>query len=368
MPDLGIRLQLLLGPTIPLPASYAVMDALVDLEVYNNDTELDAFRMTFTIGKESPLDYGLLTNGYFDPPSRVVIIVLVNAQPQVLIDGIITHHQVISGRQPGQSRLIVTGDDFTKKLDLEPKSATFPNQSDSGIVTQLLENYDGLVPAVMETTDTPAVTDRVPSQQETDLGCIRRLAKRNGFVFYIEPTEVPTVNTAYWGPDNRLGLPQKALSQDMGPATNVEELNFTFDALAPVTPVITIVEPLTKLSIQIPLPSGLSPSLAGIASTPLRKTVPRDAASLSFTEAARMALALITGSSDSVTAEGKLDALRYGQALRSRRLVDVRGAGRSYDGTYYVQKVTHHLQRGQYAQSFTLKRGGQGATGDQVTV
>jgi hypothetical protein len=146
MPDLGIRLQLLLGPTIPLPASYAVMDALVDLEVYNNDTELDAFRMTFTIGKESPLDYGLLTNGYFDPPSRVVIIVLVNAQPQVLIDGIITHHQVISGRQPGQSRLIVTGDDFTKKLDLEPKSATFPNQSDSAIVTQLLENYDGLVP------------------------------------------------------------------------------------------------------------------------------------------------------------------------------------------------------------------------------
>ena len=368
MPDLGIRLQLLVGATIPLPASFGLTDSLLEVEVYNNDEQPDAFRMTLALGRDSLLEYGLLGSGALDPPSRIVIIVLVKALPQVLIDGIVTHHQVQTSGQPGQSRLIVTGDDFTRKLDLDPRSATYPNQPDSAIVTQLLGHYAGLVPLVTTTTDTPAETDRIPSQQETDLACIRRLAQRNGFVFYIEPTDVPTVNTAYWGPDNRLGLPQPALSQNMGPATNVEDLSFSFDALAPITPVISIVEPFTQQTIQIPVPAGLSPALSAATSAPLRTSLPRDTANLSFTEALRQALAMVTDSSDSVTGQGMLDALRYGRALRSRRLVDVRGAGQSYDGTYYVKQVTHHLQRGQYRQSFTLKRGGLGSIAQRVAV
>ena len=56
-----------------------------------------------------------------------------------------------------------------------------------------------------------------------------------------------------------------------------------------------------------------------------------------------------------------MDAVRYGQALRSRRLVGVRGVGQSYDGNYYVKEVTHRLKRGEYKQSFSLTREGRGA-------
>ena len=59
---------------------------------------------------------------------------------------------------------------------------------------------------------------------------------------------------------------------------------------------------------------------------------------------------------------GELDALRYGDLLRPRGLVGLRGVGFSYDGLYYVKNVSHHLRPGQYRQSFTLTREGTGST------
>jgi hypothetical protein len=68
-----------------------------------------------------------------------------------------------------------------------------------------------------------------------------------------------------------------------------------------------------------------------------------------------------TEASDAVSGSGELDAVRYGRALRARRLVSVRGVGFSYNGDYYVQEVSHRIRRGEYKQSFTLRREGRGA-------
>ena len=62
--------------------------------------------------------------------------------------------------------------------------------------------------------------------------------------------------------------------------------------------------------------------------------------------------------SDAISGNGTLDVLRYGQVLRSRMLVGVRGAGLAYDGLYYVDSVTHNIKRGEYKQSFALSRDG----------
>ena len=62
-----------------------------------------------------------------------------------------------------------------------------------------------------------------------------------------------------------------------------------------------------------------------------------------------------------VTATGELDALRYGDVLQARGVVGVRGAGSTYDGNYYVKRVTHVLGDGEYRQRFTLTREGVGA-------
>jgi hypothetical protein len=363
MPDLGVRLQLLIGPNVLRPAPYEVMESFISLEVTNNDRERDGFQMNFSLGKNSLLDYGLLLNGYFDPPNRIVIAVLMRVLPEVLLDGVITSHQVIPSNRPGESTLIVTGEDISLRLDLDSKSETHPNQPDSIIVAKLLANYAkyGIVPNVTPTFDVPIEIDRVPSQQETDLAYIRRLAQRNGFVFYIEPTPAPGFSQAYWGLDNRLGIPQPALSMNMGPQTNLDEpINFNFNALGPVAPQITILNPITKTPITIPAPSGLRPPLAARPAAALRSSISRDSANLSVSQGLLRAQSSSTESSDAVTATGEVDAVRYGQALRARRLVGVRGVGASYNGIYYVQQVTHRIKRGEYKQSFKLAREGHG--------
>src|SRR5947209_3874299 len=103
MPDKGVRLQLFVGPTIPAPAPFDVMDSLISLEVRNNDSERDGFQLSFSLSKEKMLDYGLLLRHYFDPPARVIIAVTMGVLPEVLIDGIITNHQLSPSDKPGNS-------------------------------------------------------------------------------------------------------------------------------------------------------------------------------------------------------------------------------------------------------------------------
>jgi hypothetical protein len=361
MPDLGVRLQLLIGAQVPRPAPYTVMESFVSLEARNTDHGRDTFQMTFTLGKDSLIDYGLLLNGFFDPPNRIIIAVLIGVLPEVLIDGVITDHQIMPSNKPGESSLKITGEDVSLMLDLEEKSDTHPNQPDSVIVTKLLANYAklGIVPEVTPTTDVPIEVNRVPSQQQTDLEYIKRLASRNGFVFYIEPTPVPGFSKAFWGKDNRLGTPQPALSMNMGPETNVDSpINFHFNALGPATPEITILEPITKTPITIPVPSGFRPPLALRQTSSLRRTVCREAANLDPIQGGLRALSSATESSDAVTASGEIDAVRYGRVLRARRLVGVRGVGANYNGNYYVREVSHSISRGEYKQRFTLSREG----------
>jgi hypothetical protein len=375
MPDLigllGIRLQLLIGrQALPAPAPYEVVDALISLSVTNNDRQRDGFQMEFSLGKDSSLEYGLLKSGLLDFPNRVIIMMIFGALPQVLIDGIITDLQIVSSNEPGRSTLHVTGEDLSVLLSFDDQNQTHANQSDSTIVRQLLARA-GFRPQVTEASDTPSDRERLTTQPCNNLQFIRNLAQRNSFVFYVEPTDVPGVNLAYWGPEQRQGERQPALVVNMGPNSNVDTpINFHLNALGPAEPEVSIIEPFTKLPLPIPLPSSLLPSLSSDPVKPLRKTKSRDAANLSFAQALLRATTGSIDSSDAIEATGEVDAVRYGRALRARRLVDVAGAGPSYDGTYYVEKVVHNIRRfprGEYKMNFTLKRGGRGASSRTVT-
>jgi hypothetical protein len=361
--DLGIRQILWMGPVVPVPAPYEVLQALTSVEVTNDKEAGDGFQLVFALHKDRTLDYGLLKNPVFTPGTRVIIGVVLGILPDVLIDGVITHHQVkVSGGASGE--LTVTGKDVTSQMDLEERNSGFDNQPDSVIALQTIAGYAqfGLVPAVTPTTDVPIQVDRVPSQQETDLAFLRRTAERNGFVFYVEPVTFG-VNNAYWGPENRLGLPQPALTQDMGAATNLRSLDFSHDSLLPAAPSGVIVEPFLKLSIPIPpLPSLKIPPLATTPAPALRRTIAREVANQNPLQAATSVVAAATNTGNAVSGDGEVDTVKYGHVLRARRLVGVRGAGLSYDGLYTVDSVTHKLMRGEYTQRFRISREGTGTT------
>jgi phage protein D len=370
MPDLGIRLRLMIGSATVAPAPYELMDALRDITVQINDNQRDAFQMNFTLGRRGAVrDYPLLRDGQLDPPNRVTIIVVIRALPVVLINGVITRHQVIPSGRAGQSQLHVFGEDLSEQLDRQGRRVTFENMSDSAIVEEILRGYPtlGLTANVTSTSDTPPVTQRINSQQETDLAMITRLAERNSYRFYLEPTQVPGRSTAYWGPRDRPGLPvQTALTYNMGTQDNVQQLQFGFDARAAVTPQATIIDSSNGQNTPV---SALDSPDAALSSRPASalRTVPlSNTAGLDQTQAGlRMRSAASRGSS-SADASGQLDTVRYGGILRARQKVEVRGVGSTQDGEYYVTQVTHNIRRGSYTQGFTLNREGRGATRSTV--
>jgi hypothetical protein len=359
---LGMRLVLWMGSTIPRPAPASVLQALTSVEVTADREKGDGVQLVFSLVKDRTLDYPLLREPLFTPGNRIVVGVLMGIVPEVLLDGVITHQQVSAGTD---GTFTVTGLDISGgAMGLTEKDEPYENQPDSVIALRLIDGYTefGLVPAVTPTTDVPLSVDRTPRQHETDLAYLRRLAERNGFVFYIEPVTLG-VNTAYWGPENRAGLPQPALTKDMGAMSNVSSLTFSFDAMEPVAPQGVFVDPVFKLSIPIPaLPSLRIPPLASSPAPALRTTKVRDTANKNAASAATALLAAATNAPNAVTGDGEVDTAVYGRVLRPRRLVGVRGSGLSLDGLYTVDSVTHKLSRGEYTQHFRISREGLGTT------
>jgi hypothetical protein len=355
--------MLFVGQTLPLPAPEAVVGAISNVEV-TNDSELgDGFQITFGLSKDGGVEYGLLKSGVLEPFNRVVIAVVLGVVPEVLVDGIVAHHQVDPSDESCASALTVTGKDLRQMLDLEEKNEKYENQPDSVIFGRLIAGYGqyGLVPQAAPTTDVPIELQRIPRQHETDLKFIERMAERNGFVFYIEPVTVGA-NRAYFGPETRAGVPQPALTLGMGPAANGKTLSFSQDALASEGTEGAIVEPITKASIPLPsLPSLRVPPLARKAAPARRKSLQRATANQSPAQGAVTSVAAATNTPDAVRGEGELDTMRYGSVLRARKLVGVRGVGESYGGDYYVRRVKHLITRESYSQQFALSREGLGA-------
>lgn len=366
---LGLRLVLRIGQDIAQPASYAVSTALTHVEVTDNAEERDGFQMTFTLSKAKADDYNLLKSGVFDPYNRVMLGILMPGatNPDVLMDGLITHHEYAPGNDPGTLTLTVTGEDISLVFDLEEKNIPYANLSDSQIVQQVLGQYGGLGlnMVVQKTDDTPHENQRITRQNSTDLKFLQSLAKRNGFVFYVDPDTVDA-SRVYWGIEDRKKTPQPALSMNMGSHTNVTSLTFSHNAMTPVTAKGSYIDPASKRINPVTPPSSDLPPLAATPTKNKRTVLLRNAGQRDLAQARLAASAQMSDNTKSVTGNGQLDTINYGYLLRAGELVGVRGTGTSYNGLYYVRQVKHTIERGTYTQSFSLSREGVGTTQTKI--
>ncbi len=182
-----------------------------------------------------------------------------NGTSHVLMDGVVTNHQILPGSDAGHATLSITGEDLSVLMDkIDFSGFPFPATPAEGRVALLLLKYAflGIVPLVVPSIliDIPIPTTRIPFQQGTDLSYIRSLAARVGYVFYVEPGPVPGLNIAYWGPQIKVGVPQPALNINMDAHTNVESLSFSFNNNLNAIPTVFYYDELSKVPIPIPIP------------------------------------------------------------------------------------------------------------------
>ncbi len=366
MPD-AVRLQLLIGPGVPIPAPREVLEAVQEIKVESGSGETQSgFELTFSLSNRSPLHtLFLLTGGASIPILRVVVALTVRGTPHVLVDGVMTHHEVRSDAGP-TATLAVKGKDLSALMDIVPVDGLpYPAMPPALRALAALAKYAafGVVPLVVPSVleDVPLPIDRIPRHQGTDYAYVSALAREVGYVFYLDPGPVPGTSKAYWGPEIRIGAPQRALDLALdGPHANVTNVSFRFDKERKELPVVYIQEPASKAPIPIPIPdvTPLNPPLGAVPPLPPKITFLNDTANMNPLAAAMRGLAYAARHTDAVFGTGSLDVARYGSVLRSRQLVGVRGAGDAFDGLHYVTSVTSTLKRGEFTQSFSLARNG----------
>ena len=373
MTPLGIHLTLMIGPTVAVPAPPLYLETLQSLQVTHNDTGRSGFQITFQAGRPGPasvMEYPLLALPLLKVFNRVILIVTINAIPQVLMDGIITNQQLSPGDQPGTGTITITGEDVSVMMDMEEKNVEHPAQPELVIANKLILSYPqyGLIPMVIPpiAMDVPLPIERIPAQRSTDLEYLKDMAGRHGYVFYVTPGPAPFVNTAYWGPPVRVGLPQRALSVNLGPQTNVNTISFQNNGLAPILVAGQLQDRQTNQTVPVQTFASTRPPLSSqpavITNQPNVRTRRFQGSGLNIAQSFGRAQAQTDASTDdTVTVSGELDSVRYGAMLSARSLVGMRGVGFSFDGFYYVKSVTHNITRGDYKQSFTLTRDGSGA-------
>jgi hypothetical protein len=362
----GLDLTIMIGPAVPLPVPKDVLDALTSVEIVSRSNQPSGFQLKFILNKRSPLHtLFLVAGGAQIPMMRVLIVVTLNGVAEVLMDGVMTNHEVSGGNESKSPVLTITGEDLSRAMDyIDFTGFPYPGMPPEARVLVMLAKYAflGVIPMIVPSIllDVPIPAERIPIHQGTDFCYLRKLADAVGYVFYIEPGPTPGVSIGYWGPDIKVGDPQPALNVDMDAHTNVESMSFSFNTQNATLPIVFISEQVTHLPIPIPIPniSPVNPPLGLIPPIPLNFNILAGTAKLTPAQAAMAAMSEVSKKSEAVSAKGTLDVLRYGRPLKARRLVGVRGSGPAFEGLYFVKQVTHKIKRGEYLQDFTLTRNG----------
>lgn len=364
--DQGVTLMLWTGKKNVAPIRQELATAFISADVnLDAGSQSQGFQLSFQLRRSGIIDHEVFERDELAPLTRVQIGVQIGARVELLFDGVIGHFQITPGAATGVATLSITGRDLSQVMDLQERKRPFPNRRDSSIVSEILGAYSGysLEPRVMQTAAPQSRSARVPNQSGTDLQYLRQLAERNGFVFYIEPTDIGK-SAAYFGPERDIVEELPPLSLHFGPASNVRSLNFAFDPLARTkVEGKGINQPERRVS-ELPASEDPRQPLSAEGAQPLRTTLRRDIGKRSTAESRRLADASVRNQPDQVTAEGEVEITSYGRVLRPRRRIVVRGAGYTYDGYYRIRRVSHHFGRGQYVQRFSLSREGLGAHPD----
>lgn len=381
----AVILELRTGTGVATRAPRALIERIDSVTVQHNDEGRSGFSISVKLGREPGYDdYTLTRNGWLRVGDRVILSVILGGESRVLMDGVVTQHALSPGAATGEAALTVTGEDLSVMMDTVSFSAPFPNMTDSVKVLLLLAPFAalGVVPLVIPAlTDFPKLAlEGVDTHSGTPLGMIQAIAEPSGYVTYLDPGPTAGMSIFYFGPRIRAGLSQRALTVNMGAATNVRSISFNHDGTKPTLYAGLVQDDSPYISLPVPLPipgvdmsirqpTAAKPSL--VSNFPLMKLEwmdGEDVPSSWFKAMAKAAGMTAKTAEAAVTASGELDVARYGTVLKARGMVDLRGAGWSYDGTWYVQSVTHNLRRGEYTQSFTLQREGLGSLKGKVSI
>jgi phage protein D len=352
------------------PAPPELIDVIQRLEVEDHAEMADMVRLSVAIAiRDGCGSWNVVDEDTFQRLTKLRIDVNVGSgKTEPLIEAYVIETNADFANQPGQSVLNVVAMEPTAKMNLKETVRPWPNMADSDIAEQIFQDYKFNTDNIDPTQPTRDENDHTEMQQGTDIQFLQRLAQRNGFEIYVELNPETGMVEGHFHAPRLQQNPQGVLSVNMGSATNVNSFHARFDMVQPATAQAHNVDVHSSEQQTGQSDSQQDRPLGSASTVPIddARQVLISGTGLSDTgELQTAAQAEVDRTSWAITAEGEVNTVAYGDVLRAKRPVLVRGAGRQFSGIYYVERVLHSFTGDGYTQQFSLRRNAAGLTGQE---
>jgi hypothetical protein len=344
------------------------------LEVEERADDVSSFAMTLDMAPAEG-DWTQLADGRFALLHRITIgFGLGNPDEKaatvkdVVFDGYITAVEPVFGvDRTSDSSLELSGLDAGCIMHLEERQRRFDGMPDSDIVKQIYGEYGF---STSDDTIDATTPNRDPNrgtmmQRCTDADFIRMLARRNGFEAYVERAPGPVKESAAGSGECNGHFHRPRPDRDKQPtlALTPHQLPTLIDMRArweSHRPAQIRGDHIDERTRRIRTTTVTDPRFARMGTTGrgdiiksrLAAIVPKRADLVPLglchvdvphdeTEVGNLAWSDFLAADWLVSATARVRATRYPQILRARRPVDVQGAGKLLDGTWYIKTVRH---------------------------
>jgi hypothetical protein len=303
-------------------------------------------------------DLPVLVDARLSPGSELSILAEAGGELLCLVKGPVSGQRIHLCHGGAGSYVEVLGADTSITMDRENKAAVWADLTDSDAVSTIISQY-GLQPDVETTSAGHFEAKHTLVQRETDLCFIRRLARRNGCLFWISSDENGQ-ETAHFKRPPLGDQPAQELVINLD-APSLDTLDISWDIENPTSAAANQLDLNSKSTIDGGV--GASP-LAPLGSTALSDltsetrslhlAVPADDAG---DLQARSEGALIEAGFF-LRASGRLTLDALGSVLRAHTVVQLRGAGSRHSGRYFCAEVRHLIDPTSHCMEFGLLRNG----------
>jgi hypothetical protein len=305
-------------------------------------------------------DFPLLKEGKLGPGSELSILVPTADATECLVKGPVYGQEIHFEQGGSGSSLVVVGADSLIKMDREDKVVAWSDLTDSAAVSAILSQAS-LVPDVETTQAGHLELKHTLLQRETDLAFVRRLARRNGNLFWLS-CDASGVETAHFKRPVLEGEAACELVINLtDPRSNITSLDVLWDVERPTKADAAELDLNNKSDISGSVERSPLTALGGIAladivsdSRVVHVAAPADD---SGDLQARGEGAVIEASFF-LRASGSTTLAALGKVVRAHTLVNLRGVGSRHSGLWFCSSVRHSIDDTEHVMDFELIRNG----------
>ena len=351
---MGLGIAIKVGGTVDADLANATF-----VEVTERMGESTTYRIRYDFDVSGG-DFPLLADGRIDAGSELAVLETVAGSDFCLVQGPVTAHEIHIAHSGAGSYVVVCGMDSTIKMDRESKAAVRNDVTDSDAITSIVGGYN-LSADIDPTAAHHAEAKHSLVQRDTDLQFVRRLARRNGFLFWIT-ADTDGTETAH--------CKRAQLDGNDGPELVI---NLADNTLQWFDLDWDIERPSSATALELNLNDG-STIDGSVAASPLNALGTQSLASISSETRSLHIVAPVDDAGDLKSrSEGALiDAAWFIRArcettvstlqaiVRAHTVVNVRGLGSRHSGKYFVAGVKHTIDAAEHRMEIELVRNGWG--------